>query len=197
MKKNIEVLYRLSVIPEVWRPLDVERFPGIEKSVIGTSAFIDGKQYYPLAKRYSEAEWRKQQNPLSSIKLMQGFRSSDNNYLCYINGTAASYCVVFQPQTAVDLAYLAGCSIEKLPDILQHWCVKTDYRGNRNLKRIDPMAWALYNPWSKMSFVVELHLSIRALKNIERNYQAPNDFLLPETLETNGRASLVNKRKYP
>ncbi len=175
LDRKIERIYGMATVTESWRPLDHERFPQAEISVSGW--YREGM--FPFVKRWSDEEWRKNRIYMSEggVGLHQGYRQRGGTFLCHVTGAASSYRVLFQPQTATDLAYLLDCRIEDLPDVLQHWCRKTDYAGNAILNRIDPMAWALRNPWSRMSFDVALYLSVRGLKSILKRYQAPDDLL--------------------
>lgn len=108
---------------------------------------------------------------LSSQVLAQGLDSRGNRR-CYVTGAAVSYYALFQPQTAEDLAELAGCSVSALPDVLQNWCGRRNHEGNHILDRIDPMAWAVHNPWEKFSFVVAIALSKRGLAQLRKKTSA-------------------------
>lgn len=88
--------------------------------------------------------------------------------LCNINGTEASYEVLFTPVVSEDLAFMAGCTVEELPDVLQKWDLKDGYHGNRILNRIDPIHWRLKNPWLDLDLRARFALSKRAMTAIEK-----------------------------
>lgn len=87
-------------------------------------------------------------------------------WTCVVNNVRASHRVVFNPANAEELALLAGCSLEELPDVLQHWNRYRPYRGNCILNRIDPMVWRVKNPWLELDLRVCLPLSKRALAKL-------------------------------
>jgi len=166
IEKNIEALYRMAglreVVMNVGDGLNDRNVHAIGSRLVGT---------YPLAKVYSHEELEgRSSTPFSSLYLHKGI-SRGSTYLCHINGTASSYRAIFQPQCAADLALLTGCAIEQLPDVLQHWVAHRSHMGNHILSRIDPMAWALHDPWSEMCFVIVLFLSKRALRKLETESQ--------------------------
>ena len=87
--------------------------------------------------------------------------------MCYLNGTKASYWVVFYPATAEELAVLAGCSVAELPEVLRHWHLFETYAGNSILDRIDPMLWRVDNPWVKLNMAVRFGFSKRGMKKVD------------------------------
>lgn len=102
--------------------------------------------------------------------------------ICMLNGTKATFFVTFAPTSAVELALLAGCKVEELPDVLQHWTLESQYRGNQILDRIDPLVWKAKNPWLKMDFRVSLAFSKRAMEKISKDPLVPPGLnLLVET----------------
>lgn len=106
----------------------------------------------------------------SSIQLgdWQGSRA-----LCFLNGTRASYYVIFAPATAEELALLAGCTVDALPDVLQQWTLVRPYEGNSILDRVDPMIWNAHNPWQKLNLRVRIALSKRGLAKIAPQTSLP------------------------
>lgn len=88
--------------------------------------------------------------------------------MCYLNGTTASYWVVFYPAAAEELAVLAGCSLADLPEVLRHWNLFEPYAGNSILDRVDPMLWRVENPWLKLSLAVRFGFSKRAMKKVDQ-----------------------------
>ena len=85
---------------------------------------------------------------------------------CAVNGTKASYVFSFCPVNAEEIAIVAGCGISDLPDVLQHYDLLGDHQGNQNLNRVDPMEWAVRNPWDKLDMRVGIFLSKRAFAKL-------------------------------
>lgn len=108
--------------------------------------------------------------PLSSctVYLHNGYYK--NKAQCIVTHAASTFKVFFQPQTAAHLAELAGCDVSELPDILQHWAISRDYQGNSNLDRIDPMAWALHDPWCGIDFRIQMHLSKSGMQQLKKRF---------------------------
>jgi hypothetical protein len=100
---------------------------------------------------------------------------SNNGYnpKCNITGAKASYIVGFTPANAQELAILAGCEVNELPDVLQHWTIRQHKSGNQLIDRIDPMSWRLEDPWAGLCFGVTLALSKRGLAKLEKNPKLP------------------------
>lgn len=116
------------------------------------------------------------------VQLNGGF-DPDHGQYCFVTGVKnASIKAVFCPKTGYALAALAGVKFEELPDVLQHWRPLEQYTGNSILRRIDPLEWALDNPWRKlMDFDVEIRLSRQAFNSLRRKYNLPpNKFWITE-----------------
>jgi len=116
------------------------------------------------------------------LQLNGGF-DPDHGQYCFVTGVMnASIKAVFCPKTGYGLAALAGVKFEELPDVLQHWRPLTQDTGNSILRRIDPLEWALDNPWRKlMDFDVEIRLSRQAFNSLRRKYGLPpNKFWITE-----------------
>ncbi|UDM18914.1 hypothetical protein [Vogesella sp. XCS3] len=107
---------------------------------------------------------------MKTLNLHQGYLYGRDNFSCMLTGAASSYRILFQPQNAKQLAELAGCAVDEMPDVLQHWSPRREYSGNRNLERIDPMAWVLRDPWCKIGFRIVLFLSKRGLAQCKKKY---------------------------
>jgi hypothetical protein len=101
------------------------------------------------------------------LKALFNYRNNKTP-LCNINGTEAAYEVLFTPVVSADLAFMAGCTVEELPDVLQNWDLKDGYHGNQILSRIDPIHWRLKNPWLDLDMRVRFALSKRAMTAIEK-----------------------------
>lgn len=86
---------------------------------------------------------------------------------CYITGGKSQYIAIFRPKTAEALAAVCNCSVKDLPVFLQNWATEDRYCGNSILDRIDPVEWAITNPWRKgFKPNIVFHLSKRGLKRI-------------------------------
>lgn len=116
---------------------------------------------------------------------------------CVVTGNKrASINAVFDPKTGYALAALAGVKFEELPDVLQHWRPLEEETGNPILQRVDPLEWALDNPWRKlMDFGVEIRLSRQAFNELRRKYSLPpNKFWITEK-EKEEREELERKER--
>lgn len=110
---------------------------------------------------------------VSGTILQGGYDSARRDYTCWVTGARWTYRALFQPQTPEDLAELAGCAVTDLPDVLQHWTRKT-HSGNHLLDRVDPMDWALKNPWAKLGLNVVIMLSKRGLAHCQKQHKLKN-----------------------
>lgn len=108
---------------------------------------------------------------LMGAQTLGGFDRS--GYRCAVNDAKASYYVGFYPSNSIELAVLAGCAVDALPDVLQHWQQGKDYVGNHILDRIDPMEWKASDPWRKLNLKLRVPLSIRGLRQIEKSPALP------------------------
>jgi hypothetical protein len=72
----------------------------------------------------------------------------------------------FRPTTAEAVARIAGVPVEELPEVIRHWREKDPYCGNSILERLDPMDWAVENPWKKVNF----HVGVRTCKLCMKRY---------------------------
>jgi hypothetical protein len=81
------------------------------------------------------------------------------------------------PQCKEDLSFLTNTPVDQLPEVLQHWHVETRSNGNHNLQRIDPLSWALNNPWEASGmFSIEISLSTSAVNSIRKQRKLPEGF---------------------
>lgn len=98
---------------------------------------------------------------------------------CYFLGVKPTYYVVLYPGNALELALFAGCKVEDLPDVLQHFNLYEPYTGNHILDRIDPMEWHATNPWNAMDFRVRLAFSKRGMADLARRRRPLPDWAAP------------------
>jgi hypothetical protein len=87
---------------------------------------------------------------------------------CHYTGAPSSQLLQIAPETAAQLAYLCGVSIQELPDVLQHWNKVVRYTGNHLLNRIDPLVWKIQNPWLELDFRVNVFVSKRAFAALQK-----------------------------
>lgn len=87
---------------------------------------------------------------------------------CHFTGAPSSYLLQVAPENAQQLAYLCGVDVAGLPDVLQHWTQITTYLGNSILSRIDPLHWAVKDPWADLEFRVSLFVSKRAFAAMQK-----------------------------
>lgn len=87
--------------------------------------------------------------------------------ICAFTGAkAVQQVTAFAPLDAQDIAWLAGCSVADLPDVLQHYEGRDPYTGNSILSRIDPAATRLKNPWLDLNLVIRLGVSKRGIEKM-------------------------------
>jgi len=113
-----------------------------------------------------ESTWEQRYN---AAGVVLGGHGRGSKLLCHLNGTVASYWVGIYPANPAELALVAGCSVEELPDVLQHWNLLLRYTGNSILSRVDPMIWKAHNPWLKLKLSVLIPLSKRAVAQIDKS----------------------------
>jgi hypothetical protein len=84
-----------------------------------------------------------------------GERSDHGDLHCYLNGKIATYWVGIYPCNPCELAFLAGCEVSELPDVLQHWELWQACTGGR----VDPMDWVAPNPWLALNLSILIPFS--------------------------------------
>jgi hypothetical protein len=89
---------------------------------------------------------------------------------CYLTETAASWRANFDPRTVEDLCLLTGLEVSELPDVLQNWARHKRSAYNHLLNRVDPMDYALQDPWSKLKLEVDVFLSKRAYNGLLKKH---------------------------
>ena len=102
-------------------------------------------------------------SPMPAKVSLGDYVGGRKRYACYLTDAKASWRVRFTPETTADLALLAGCTTEELPDVLQNWDRVKRHDGNHLLNRMDPMDTDLKDPWTGFPADVELYLSKRAM----------------------------------
>lgn len=163
--KNGDYLLSLAaagLVRRVYEPTD----PGCRASPV--DGFCTADLTFNFVKAYGPDD--EYPTCLYTLGLHKGYNRSRDKFGCFVTEAASSYRVLFQPQNAKQLAELAGCALSELPDVLQHWSPDRDHRGNHILDRIDPMAWAVTDPWSSLDFRVLMFLSKRGYAQIQKQY---------------------------
>lgn len=105
-----------------------------------------------------------------------------SHFRCALNGKKATITAIFTPTTAPALALLCGCEVSELPDVLQHWTSDDPaYSGNHKLENLDPMEWAVRNPWQRLKFKTFVHLSRSGYSELRKQEGLPpNRFWVEE-----------------
>ena len=78
--------------------------------------------------------------------------------------------VVVQPANAVELAWLLGMERKDLPVWLRRYTSMRQGHRNSILDRVDPMLWALDNPWDKLHKGNRVPLSKRGLAKLQKDH---------------------------
>lgn len=156
---NIEKLEEIASVEDYWVDVDLDKWASNRPS--GMSDNDGSKQRLSYRIAVNETTYR---HELTCVSI--GTRNG-----CFITGAKASYSVVIQPKNADDLAMLIGQPVSELPDVLQHWMASARYQGNSILDRIDPMAWAIKNPWEDQRLGVILYLSKSGLKKLQKKFR--------------------------
>lgn len=102
----------------------------------------------------------------------QGKQAKTSKAACQVTGASASYLLRLTPTNSVELAWLLGMEVSDLPDVLQCVGGLAPGHGNQILNRIDPMLWALPNPWQKLHLGARLGVSKRGLAQLKRTRPA-------------------------
>lgn len=163
VENNIDYLLSLAAAGNVQRVFEPAG-PGCKLSTIDGYQYAGGK--FNFVRTYTEFEDRPSAS--CSVYLSDGYYRGKPQ--CLVTGSACSLRVYFQPQSPQHLAELAGCAVADLPDVLQNWAPSRDFGGNHMLDRIDPMAWALHDPWCTVDFRVLLHLSKSGLAQAKKRF---------------------------
>lgn len=176
IEANLDRLLSLAIKGRAWGQ-SKDKTPNQEFTARREFKAPDGSHFYQIAELLTHEQWHKECYYLeASTFLNNGWNTAGHPY-CYLNDTRSTYILGVCPQTKEDLAFLTNTPVDQLPDILQHWHVKTDNTHNHLLSRVDPIAWALSNPWENNGlFNVKVALSIRALKEITKTYPSPEVF---------------------
>lgn len=161
LTQNIDAIYAMAVNEEFWVsvPDDMQN----ATTQLEGASLSDGSMHKLMVKQAITQD-------TTIFTAGKVFLRGSEFKSCHYNDAKASWLIQFQPKTAHDLALLAGCEINELPDILRHWRASSRYTGNAILNRIDPMAWVLRDPWSGYTFLTALLLSKSAMNKFKKQY---------------------------
>jgi hypothetical protein len=112
-------------------------------------------------------------------------RTDGGTCFCFETGLKASVFAEFEPRTPQAIADLCGCKVEDLPFFLQYRYENDPYTGNHLLERVDPMEWAVENPWKKLDLRV-VFLMTRKVYNGLRKVAGREVFADWESIESRG-----------
>lgn len=92
----------------------------------------------------------------------------NGNPTCAITGASTiAMTVTFTPRCGKDLAKLLGIEEAALPSVLrERWQSERSYIGNEILDRLDPLDWALRDPWGEKPIEIVVFLSKKGLKSL-------------------------------
>jgi hypothetical protein len=175
VEANIERIFAMANSKETWGEY---RLSTANKG-FGSGSFKheSGHVRYRFTEMRTHEEWKREHRYFETkTSLNAGWNSRSNVPYCYVNGSTSTYLLYVFPQCKEDLAFLTNTPLDKLPDILQQWHGENDHSGNHLLNRIDPMAWALDNPWQENGlFNIRIALSIRGLKQALKEAATPEE----------------------
>lgn len=82
-----------------------------------------------------------------------------SKYRCFFTGKNPAVIISFNVKTAEELATLCGVDIKSIPIELQHYHKNKSCCGNSILDNLDPLDWALSDPYDDLSFYFHIILS--------------------------------------
>ncbi|MFF2532488.1 hypothetical protein ACFVS2_26835 [Brevibacillus sp. NPDC058079] len=104
-----------------------------------------------------------------------GLGSDIYNPTCVVNGSQAFLFGHFYPTTARMLADICGCEVTELHELLQNWRREKINSGNHLLDSVDPMDWAIKNPWKDIRFDVRIYLSKSGFNKLCKEHRTGNE----------------------
>lgn len=82
-----------------------------------------------------------------------------SKYRCFFTGKNPAVIISFNVKTAEEFATLCGVDIKRIPIELQHYHKNKRCCGNSILDNLDPLDWALFDPYDDLSFYFHIILS--------------------------------------
>ena len=191
--QNLDVLLSLASQDKVW--LQAEGEFNQDQFTTQSRHGHEGVRYQ-ISELVDYEEYRaKGRTTVHSNSISTGYLPKVDRYGCIRTGAASSYFLRIEPQTAADLAMMAGVTVAEMPDVLQHWTATLPYVGNSILDRIDPVAWELECPWiTNCRFNVSIWLSKRGLAAVRK--QMPTPALAETFKDFSERWTFTDKPKY-
>ncbi|CDG30075.1 MULTISPECIES: hypothetical protein [Bacillus] len=98
-----------------------------------------------------------------------------DDFKCVVSNKTASIVGHFHPRTAGHIADLCGCEVHELHELLQGFKKGKSYFGNPILNSVDPMDWAIKNPWNELRMDVRIYVSKREYNNLCKQYNTGNE----------------------
>ena len=98
-----------------------------------------------------------------------------NDFKCVVNNKTASIVGHFHPRTTGHIADLCGCEVHELHELLQGFKKGKSYFGNPIISSVDPMDWAIKNPWNELRMDVRIYVSKREYNNLCKQYNTGNE----------------------
>lgn len=152
-----------------------ERAPAIREWFAGkvrerADALFDEVAISPWCVHVNDCHYRTPENVLG------GATREDPTCRCARSGGIAFCRGYVTPDTADDLARMLGLAVGDLPEEIRHWHsrrVLGPHGGNSRLSRVDPMLWAVSDPWRDMDFSVCVYLGKRELEKVRRKAGLP------------------------
>lgn len=134
---------------------DFERWPG--------KVDPEGSTYVAVMHTKTREEYKEHQTRSGwwDGYAVSGLSDRQEPVCAYTGAKTINAVTTFYPLVAEDLAWMAGCKVADLPDVLQHFNGVDPYTGNSILSRIDPAASRLENPWLKLNLRVRIGTSKR------------------------------------
>lgn len=109
------------------------------------------------------------------VRCVIGGESTTYNHItCVVNDSKASLVGHFHPRTASMLADLCGCDVSDLHELLRYWQKEKISLANHILDRVDPMDWAINNPWEWLNLDVRIYLSKSGFNALCKQYGVEN-----------------------
>lgn len=82
-----------------------------------------------------------------------------SKYRCFFTGKNPAVIISFNVKTAEEFATLCGVDIKSIPIELQHYHKNKRCCGTSILDNLDPLDWALFDPYDDLSFYFHIILS--------------------------------------
>lgn len=98
-----------------------------------------------------------------------------SKYRCFFTGKNPAVIISFNVKTAEEFATLCGVDIKSIPIELQHYHKNKRCCGNSILDNLDPLDWALFDPYDDLSFYFHIILSGNEMLKRQAIAEVPQD----------------------